>query len=401
MLFVPDLGSRRIQTLFVVALVLYIGIQVLLVSSPIPFRSDSANYANDAWGAVREHTYYPNPQAIHSAWIVAPVYINYTAGILNVFDYTYAILWFNIILNLLQLALVILIVRRWYGMKAAYVAAFLYMLYLNNLGLVMQNVTELMFGVFMLASIYCYTGEKKTSNALLCGLFAGLALGVRPTAWALIFVYILLYLYDLYTRQYEYEHKRIVLILAGVAFYCVTMGLLSKRNTGQFEYMSTTGPSNLIMSAVPEATGVFYAPFFKTDSTYLAIKTYPERDKYLLQRSKQYIADHPLQWLGLIPKKIYATYVFDGWAVEHLLNSSDWNFNTYLKGDAALKQRFQQLPLLTRVKFWVFNIWQQLLYGVIMVVFLYQLYRLIRAKGRREEYLVNLFIFVGVGLSIV
>jgi hypothetical protein len=399
MLSAPDRSARRLKTLFIVSLVLYIGIQVWLVSSPIPFLSDSANYVRYARLALEEHTYYPNPQSLYSAWIVAPVYINYTAVILEVFEDTYAILWFNIVLNLTQLALVVLIVRRWYGDVAGYVAAFLYMLYLNNLGIVMQNVTELMFGVFMLASIYYYTGDKRTSNAILCGLFTGLALGVRPTAMALVLVYILIYLYDVYTRQYE--HKQIVLILAGVACYCLAMGMLSKRNIGQFEYTSTTGPSNLIMSAIPEANGVFYGQFFKTDSTYRAIKTYPERDEYLMKRSKQYIAEHPLEWVGLMPRKIYATFVFDGWAVEYLLGSSDWNLNTYLKGGATVKQEFQQLPVLTQVKFWVFNIWQQTLYAVIMVIFLYQLYRLIRTKGRREEYLINLFILIGVGLSIV
>jgi len=336
---------------------------------------------------------------IRRAWIVAPVYINYTAAILKVLGDPYSILWFNIVLNLTQLALVLLIVRRWYGEVAGYVAAFLYMLYLNNLGLVMQNVTELMFGVFMLASIYYYTGEKKISNAVLCGICTGLALGVRPTAMALVLVYILIYLYDLYTRKYE--HKQIAFILAGVACYCIAMGMLSKRNIGQFVYTSTTGPSNLVMSAIPEANGVFYGQFFKTDSTYRAIETYPERNKYLMQRSKQYIAEHPLEWLGLIPRKIYSTFVFDGWAVEYLLGSSDWNLNTYLKGDATVKQEFLKLPRLTRVKFWVSNIWQQVLYGFILMIFLYQLYTLVRAKGRREEYLVNLFILIGVGLSIV
>jgi hypothetical protein len=399
MLSAPDRRARRLKTLFVVSLVLYIGIQVWLVSSPIPFLSDSANYVRYARLALEEHTYYPNPQSLYSAWIVAPVYINYTAVILKVFEDTYSILWFNIMLNLIQLALVMLIVRRWYGEVAGYVAAFLYMLYLNNLGLVMQNVTELMFGVFMLASIYYYTGEKKTSNAILCGIFTGLALGVRPTAMALILVYILIYLYDVYTRKYE--HKQIVLILAGVVCYCLAMGMLSKRNIGQFEYTSTTGPSNLILSAIPEANGVFYGQFFKTDGTYRAIKTYPERDKYLMQRSRRYIAAHPMKWVGLIPRKIYSTFVFDGWAVEHLLGSSTWNLNTYLKGGASVKQKFQKLPVLTRVKFWVFNVWQQVLYGVMMVIFLYQLYRLIRKKGRREEYLINLFILIGVGLSIV
>src|SRR5688500_13933421 len=103
MLSAPDRPARRLKTLFIVSLVLYIGVQVWLVSSPIPFLSDSANYVRYARLALAEHTYYPNPQSLYSAWIVAPVYINYTAVILAVFEDTYAILWFNIVLNLVQL----------------------------------------------------------------------------------------------------------------------------------------------------------------------------------------------------------------------------------------------------------------------------------------------------------
>lgn len=396
MLSVPERSTRLTQALFIASVVMYIGIQLWYVATPVPFISDSANYVKYARLALAEQTYYPNPQSIYSAWIVAPVYINYTAVILRVFGNTYSILWFNIILNMTQFALVVLIVRRWYGMQAAYVAAFLYMLYLNNLVLVMLNFTELMFGIFTLASIYCYTGKKKTTNAVLCGIFAGLALGVRPTAWALILAYILLYLY-----ARRYEHKRIVLILTGVACYCLAMGLLSKRNIGRFEFTSTTGPSNLIMSATPDAKGVFNGRFFHNDSMYLAIKTYYDRDKYLMQRSKQYIAEHPGEWIALFPRKIYSTFISDGWGITYLLNSSYWDLNTYLKGDASVKQAFLNLPVLTRVKFWIFNIWQQLLYSMIMLTFLYQVYRLMRTKARREECLVNLFILLGVVLSIV
>lgn len=390
---------RKTNTLPVVCIAIYILIQFIHAASPVPFISDSANYVSYARLAIQQQTWYPNPGSINSAWIVAPVYINYIEAILRIFGSEYVILWFNIILNMMQMALVALITRRLYGNKTAMVAATIYMLYLNNLGLVMLNLTELMFGIFILLSIWLFTAEKTNINALFCGLAAGLAMGVRPTASALVMAFILLYLYDLYTKTAS--HKRIALILAGFTLYCIAMGSLSWHNIHRFEITSTTGPSNLIMSANDKAKGTFDGQFFKTDSTYLAIKTYPERDQYLKQRSIQYIKDHPLKWIALIPRKIYSTFIADGWTIEYLLHSDRWNINTYLKGDALVKQEFKALPLWFKIKFWIYNIWQQLIYAAIMILFLYQLIRLFRAKASPTEYIINLFIVIGVALSII
>jgi 4-amino-4-deoxy-L-arabinose transferase-like glycosyltransferase len=384
----------------VVLIVVYLLVQLVYVFFfHVPFTSDSANYVKFARMAIQEGTYYPNPSSIFNEWLVAPVYINYLVLLLSIKDNITIILVLNILLNLIQLALVFGITRKLYNSRAACVAALLYMLYLNNLGLVMLNLTEFMFGIFVLLAIWFYISESSTRNALLCGLFTGLSIGVRPTGWTLIIVFLVLYGIDLLLKKAS--HRKIALIFAGVTLYMVPMGLLSERNIHRFEYMSTTGPANLIMSSTPRAKGVFDAHFFKNDSVYKTKKTYPERDQYMMQQAKAYIQEHPVAWLSLIPRKIYSTFISDGWTLEFLLHNNQWNLNTYLKGDRQVKEAFHRQGTAFIAGFWILNIWQQLIYGFIMIFFLYQLVLLIRKKFRTDDLIINLFILTGTGLSIL
>lgn len=378
----------------------YLLIQVIYVAFfQVPFISDSAGYLQFAREAVQEGTYYPNPSTIFNRWLVGPVYINYVGLLIRLSDNPAIILVFNILLNMAQMALVFVIARKLYNTRAALAAVLLYMLYLNNLGLVLLNLTELMFGVFVLLAIYFYISGPSRRNALWCGIFTGLSIGVRPTGWALVAAFLVLYVADLFLKRAL--HGKIALILLGVLLYIVPMGLLSQRNVGRFEFTATTGPSNLIMSANPMARGVFDDHFFETDSVYKTLRTYPERDQYLMSRAKAYIQEHPGTWLSLIPRKLYSTFISDGWAIEYLLNTNQWNLNTYLKGDHRVKEAFRDKSAAFRIGFWTLNIWQQLIYASIMIFFLYQALLLIRKKFRSEDLVVNLFILCGVGLSIM
>jgi hypothetical protein len=298
-----------------------------------------------------------------------------------------------------QLALVYIVTRKIFNNRVAWVAALLYMLYLNNLGLVLLNFTELMFGIFTLLSIFFYISDSTIRNNLLCGVFTGLAIGIRPTGWALVLVFLLLYLIDVLRRQPA--HRRTALIFTGVMLYILPMGLLSERNIHRFEFTSTTGPANLIMTANPGAKGVYNGHFFKHDSVYLTLKTYPERDAYMMQLAKAYIREHPVEWLSLIPRKLYSTFISDAWTIEYLLGSSKWNINTYLKADAQERKEFNQQSTAFRIGFWTLNIWQQLVYGFIIILFVLQLGLSIRGKVRAGELVIYLFNLCVVGLSLL
>jgi hypothetical protein len=386
---------------YLILLSVYFAVQIIyVVFFPLPFVGDSAIYLSFAQAALREHTYYPNPSCIYDAYLVAPIYINYHIFLLKIFRNTSVILFSNILLNLIQLFLVYKITKKLFSDRVAYAAMIIYILYLNNLGLVLLNLTELPFGVMILASIYFYISPPTITNSLLCGLTAGVAVGIRPTGWALVLAYLIIYVITIF--QGKALSSKIMSIGFGVLLFIVPMGLLSKRNIDRFEFTSTTGPANLIMSANPHAKGVFDHYFFNNDSTYKTKKTYFERDRYLLAYSKKYIAEHFGKWISLIPRKIYSTFISDGWGIPMLLHSQKWDWNTYIKGNAEVKEAFQKEPLFFRICFWVLNIWQQLIYGLIASLFLYYLYDFVRGKSfTTEGLLINLFVFGGLAISIL
>lgn len=386
---------------YLILTLIYFIIQIIyVVFYPLPFISDSAENVSLALAALREHTYYPNPSSIYDAAILAPIYINYLLVLLKIFGSTSAILFSNILLNLIQLFLVYEVTKKLFGDRAAFAALVIYMLYLNNLGLVLLNLTELPFGVMILASIYFYISTPTIANGLLCGLTAGASVGIRPTGWALVLAYLIIYVITVF--QNKALQSRVIGIVIGVLLFIVPMGLLSKRNIDRFEFTSTTGPHNLIISANPRARGVFDPYFIKNDSTYKTKKTYFEKNEYLLEYSKKYIGEHFWEWAALIPRKIYSTFISDGWSISLLLHSQTWDLNDYIKGNAEKKEEFQRESLFFRICFWGLNIWQQLIYGLITAFFLHYLFDFVRGKSfTMEGLLINLFVFGGLAITIL
>jgi hypothetical protein len=373
---------------------------VYVVFFPLPFTGDSATYLSFAQAAIEEHTYYPNPSSIYNAWLIAPVFINYTVLLLKVWNNASIILFSNILLNLVQLFFLYKVTQKLFDTRVAIAAAIIYILYLNNLGLVLHNLTELPFGIMIMASIYFYISPSTRVNNFLCGLTAALAIGIRPTGWALVLAYLIIYVIALFRGKAS--HVNLVYIMSGILLFITTTGLLSKRNIGRFEYTSTTGPANLIMSANPHARGVFDPYFFNNDSTYLTKKTYFERDQYLMESSRKYIAENFWTWVSLMPRKIYSTFISDGWSIHKLLHSQKWDLNAYLKANDQAKRTFHQESLFFRISFWILNIWQQLLYGLIAAFFLYQVYDFVKGRGFTfERLLINLFIIGGLAMTLL
>ena len=391
----------RLNTVLIVGLLAYVVIQlVYVIFFPLPFTSDSAASMSFAQMAIQEHTYYPNPSSLFGNGIIAPVYTNYLILILLISNSVQSILFSNILLNTLQLVLLFKVTEKLFGTRAAIAAGILYALYLNNVGLVLLNLTELPFGLCILASLYFYLSSPTIRNYLLCGFAMGLAIGVRPTGLALTISFLIVYV--VYLFQNKAQHLKMACIVIGMFLYIVPMGLLSKQNIDRFEYSSASGPANIIMSANPRATGVFDPYIFKNDSILLAKKTYVEKNEYLLNSAKEYLKEHPGHWFSLIPRKLYSTFVSDVWAIPQVLHAPEWDLNVYIKGKAGARERFHEKSVFFRIAFWILNGWQQMIYGVIFVFFFYQLFSFLKGKDFSiEKLLINLFIAGGMGITIV
>ena len=141
--------------LFLILLAIYIILQIIIVVFNEPhFESDSLYYFQKAEQCVQNNSFYPNNSNLFDDYIVAPIYINYLFIILKIFKSINAILFFNIILNSLNCVLVYSITKKLFENQSALIASILYMLYLNNLGIILMNFNDLLFCTMMLLAIY-------------------------------------------------------------------------------------------------------------------------------------------------------------------------------------------------------------------------------------------------------
>jgi len=383
---------------------IYIIIQILYVTFlNLPFRSDSMMFYNFAQQSLAIGKLYPNMAMISSDYLVSPVFVNYNFILLNIINSPFIILYFNILLNSIQLFLIYKITLKIFGTQSALWAAIIYMLYLTNLGLVLSNLSELLFGVLIFSSIYFFLSKNSILNFLLCGLFAGFALGVRPVAAAVILAYIIICFYELIKKKYP-DYRKILFILSGVLIYILLMGSISKKNIGHFIYTAGTGQINIALSSNDGATGIYSDSIFNYDSVYRTKTTFIEKNDYLFNKSVKWIKQHPFRFFSTIPRKIYSTFISDDWVVSPHSHTNNWEFNRFVKSfkNPGLRKEFNSEPLSFRIIFIILNFLHQLIYSCIFIMILFQFYYFIKNKLIDNNIILfYLIIFLGYGLTFI
>jgi hypothetical protein len=346
---------------------------------------------------------YPNLAMTNADYIVSPVYVNYNILLLSIFNSPFTILYLNIVLNLLQLLLIYRITYKIFGEKSALIVVLIYMLYLTNLGIVLLNLTELLFGVLIFASINFYFSKEKFWIYFLCGIFAGLALGVRPMAYSLILSYLIIYLYQLFKKQNP-NHQKMAMILSGVFVFIILMGSISKKNFGYFIYTAGTGPLNLSLSSNDVASGTYDESIIKNDSILKTKTTVQEKNEYLMNKSIIWIKKHPVKFFSTIPKKIYTIFISDDFTVSQLAHTNQWDFNKYIKSfkNAQLKSEFNNNSKSFKIFFVSINIFHQLFYLSLLALFIYQFVYFIKNRLLNKSIiLIYLVLIISFGLTVL
>lgn len=385
------------------AFAVYLALHVLYFFLPsFPFVSDSLSYYQWAQEDIRTGTLYPSRYNAHlqEEGVVAPVYINMEIAVLSIWNNPKAIFILSALLNIGQLFLVYLISRRRFGEVAAAVAGCLYMVYLNNLGLVLLNYTELSFGFFLLLSVYLFFTRQGNLALLVSGFSLGLAIGVRPTGLAAVIAFVLVTAWNAFRRRWEV--RRPLLVALGLCVYVLLAGMYTRYSINDFLFMSTTGPANLLVGAHDHADGqysgaVLAGPEFRKD-------TYKERNRAYLDHAIGWIQAHPFQWIATFPRKLYSTYITDDFAVSQLLLNQDWTLNRYVKDlrGGTLSSEFNKEPFLFRAAFLAINIYHQFFYCAVLVLLIMHAVALTRQKAiTREEVLLYLFIALGIAMTLV
>ncbi len=307
---------------------LYILIQLTLIfTTNIEYKSDALYYYNLAQECIEHNEYYPAEQHLYEDYIFAPLYINVTFILLKIYNSPLTISLFNLLVILVQIAVLYKITIKIFSDKIAKISVLLYLLYLNTLGLALLNYTELFFLLLISFSIYLFL-LGKNYFLVLSGIILGGAIAVRPTGWVLLFALLILQTYV--SHKNRKLSASYFYLYGGVFIFILCFGLWTNSHFGKFEFTSTTGPVNILIGANDNATGAFNSTVFEKGKAgyieYPDSLTYVEKGDYYRQQALNWIIANPVRWILLTPMKFFHTFIWDDISLSSLLGMRETNF---------------------------------------------------------------------------
>ena len=384
----------------------YFVIQILLLFRfPIQYTSDSGYYFKLAQDCISQSGMYPLPQHLFEDYIVAPFYVNIITLLLFVFNSSLTIGIFNILLNTLQIFLLYKITALIINKNAALVSVVMYILYLNNLGLVLFNLTELLFTVVISCSLYFYL--KKTSwFMLLTGIFCGISIAVRPLGWALVISFMLISIYKIYKKEVKYSV--LLYLLIGLFSIIMLFGSITNLSFGKFVYTSDNGPLNILMGANDHANGGYYEKVFeKGELGYLEHPeklTFNQKQEFWMNQAVSWISAHPVKWIMLFPKKLFNMFAWDDIAVSKLVfnNFNLFNFLKALKENIPVDSIFGGYSIIP-IMFWgMLILYHHLIYYFIIIFFIFGLIKFRKIVFNNIDFnLLLIFMVVGISMTLI
>jgi len=385
-------------------IILYVTIQLLLVLLfPVEYRSDSARYFNLAQDCLQANSFYPAPQHLYSYYILAPLFINILVVLLKFSNSIFIISTFNLLLNSLQLILVYKISVNIFNRKVGAITALLYILYINNLGFIVSNYTELLYGVLVLTALIFYI-RKGNLNYFISGLLIGASISVKPIGYTLILAFILFYVYNKIKFNKSYPVSRIII---GVITFISVFGLFNQLHFGRFIVTASTGPINIIMGANDNATGGYKDEVFKPGNEgYVAngdSMTYSEKNDFFREKSLDWITSNPLRWLGLMPMKLVHTFIWDDITLSYLLDTGIWDFAKvvkYLWIDKSFKNILPDASLTKKILFFTVEGIHLIYYYILMALIIMGII-IFKKEIVKSEIVPIIFLYVLFGIVMI
>ena len=300
---------------------------VLILTVKTNYKSDALYYYKLAQECIEQNEFYPARQHLYEDYIVAPLYINVLIIMLKIFNSTIMISLNNLVIIIMQIKFLYKITKRIFSEHIASLTILLFILYLNTIGLLLQNYTELFFLLLITASIYFHLLNKNV-YFILSGIFLGGAIAVRPAGWALLLAFISIQIYTSIKNKkilFNYFH-----VYSGTLIFFILFGGFTFLHFGKFEFTSTTGSVNLLLGANEDATGGFNSAVLeKGKAGYIEnpdTLTYIQKGEFYQDRAVNWITKNPTRWLSLAPLKLFHTFGWDDVSLSSLLGYNDTNF---------------------------------------------------------------------------
>jgi hypothetical protein len=385
---------------------IYFIIQIsLLFKFPLHYTSDSGYYFKLAQDCFSQKGMYPLPQHLFEDYIVAPLYVNIITLLFIVFNSTLTIGIFNIVLNTLQIFLLYKITTIIININAALISVIMYILYLNNLGFILLNLTELLFTVSISWSIYFYL-MKKPWSLLLAGIFCGVSIAVRPLGWALVISFLVIIIYKIYKKDVHFSG--LLYLLTGLVSIVLLFGSITNLSFGKFVYTSDNGPLNILMGANDHANGGYYEKVFeKGEAGYIEHPeklTLDQKQQFWMNQSVFWISAHPVKWIMLFPKKIFNMFAWDDISVSKLVfsNFTLYNFLKALKDHIPLGSVLGGFTGLQIILWVLLILYHHLIYYFIILFFIFGLIKFRKVVFNNPDFnMLLLFITIGITITLI
>ena len=388
-----------------IILALYILIQVIFIFFfPQEYRSDALYYFKLAEECYQSDQFYPAVQNLYEDYLVAPFYINIIILLLHIYNSTITISLFNLLVNLLQLFFIYKITQNYFDEKTARISLIIYILYLNTLGLVLLNYSELFFTLLIVSSIFFYS---KNSILLftLSGVLLGASIGVRPAGWALLISYLIISVYHIF-KEKKLVFKPIT-VIAGMLFFILLFGSFNYFHFGKFIFTATTGPVNLLLGANETATGGFNARVYdKGNAGYIAkpdTMTFTQTGEFYQKQATNWIKVNTIKWIGLAPLKILHTFGYDDIAISSLAGTAEWNITRtikFLTNDRNMNDILPTESIQIKVLYFVLQIVHHIYYFLLIIILILWLINNFKKKLFTESSLIHL-LFVLIGTIMI
>jgi len=385
---------------------LYFIIQVsLLLKFPLHYTSDSGYYFKLAQDCLSQKGIYPLPQHLFEDYIVAPLYVNIIAFLLSVFNSSLTIGIFNIVLNALQIFLLYKITTLIVSKNVAMISVIFYIFYLNNLGLELLNLTELLFTVAISSGIYFYL-KKNSWSFLLSGIFCGLSIAIRPLGWALVIAFLLMIIYKIYKKEVHFSGM--IYLITGIISIVLLFGVITDSSFGKFVFTSDNGPLNILMGANDHANGGYYERVFeKGEAGYLEhpeTMTFYQKQEFWMHQAGSWISAHPVKWIMLFPKKLFNMFAWDDISVSKLV-FSNFNLLSFLKAvkeHVPLSRVMEGFSIFQIIAWVLLLLYHHLIYYFILFFFIFGIIKFRKIVFNNIDFnLLLLFITIGIIMTII
>jgi len=392
-----------------IKLIILIYSAILLISASViktNYRGDSLYYYELSQKCIAQNEFYPARQHLFEDYIVAPLYINILIILLKIYNSTTTISLFNLLIILLQIIVLYKLSSKIFSKPTALITVLLYLLYVNTIGLMLQNYTELLFLLFLTLSIYSFL-LNKTSYLILSGFSIGASIGIRPGGWALLFAILILNLFEwIKTKQLSPKY---IYTYIGVIIFIIIFGGFTYLHFGKFEFTSTTGPVNLLLGANDDATGGFNSTVYeKGKAGYIEHPenlTYSQKGEFYHDTAVKWIEENPGKWISLMPLKLFHAFAWDDISLSSLIGFPVTNFAKVIKvllSNEDLNTYLPKTTLLEKLIYFSILIISHLYYYFLLIFMVFGVYDLLKNKlNNKGTTLILLFTLFTILMIII